>query len=81
MTRKEAEHDAQKLNKTEPKWFCPLIKDDCNKRCVNFENAYVINKDEKANQMISDVNADTFEVRGYMCSNASFVGDFICGMD
>jgi len=81
MTRVEAEAQAAELNKTEPKWYCPLIKEDCNKRCVNFTGAYTVSEKENSNQMIHDIKDDSFTVQGFFCSNASFVGDFVCGMD
>ena len=81
MTRVEAEKQAKELNKTEPKWFCPLIKDMCRKDCVNFTGAYTVSEKENSNQMIHDIKDDSFTVEGFFCSNSQFLGDFICGMD
>jgi len=79
MTRKEAEHDAKELNKTEPKWFCPLINSKCRKDCINFTLAYVISESENKRGMLHDANDDSFMVEGFFCSNAQFISPFACG--
>ena len=78
MTRQEAEKEAKKLNSIEPKWYCPLIKDMCRKDCINFQMAYPESTEEKSNGMLHDINDDSFVVNGFVCSNAMYIGDFIC---
>ena len=79
MTRQEAEKDAAELNKVQPKWFCPLIKGDCNKRCVNFIPAYVEEIEPKSKGNLHDIADDNFETVGFVCSNNMFISDFVCG--
>lgn len=76
MTRKEAEAEAKKLNKKDPDWFCPIIKDMCRQDCVNFVAAYAFNNNPESKGMIHDVNADDFEVNGHFCSCYQFIGPF-----
>jgi len=80
MTRVEAEKEAKKLNKVEPKWFCPLINAKCNKECINFVMAYPVSTNEKSHGMLHDADDDSFEVEGHVCSNAMFLGpaEFFC---
>jgi hypothetical protein len=40
--REDAEWEAEKINKNfEPEWFCPLIKGQCRKDCVSYEESVV----------------------------------------
>jgi len=79
MTRQDAEKDAKELNKVEPKWFCPLIKANCNKLCINFIGAFVDEIEPSTKGMLHDIKDDNFEVAGFVCSNAMFISDFVCG--
>jgi len=83
MTRVEAEKQAKELNKTDPKWYCPLIRDTCNKLCVNFTMAFVDEIEPKSKSkskgMLHDIKDDNFIVEGFVCSNAQFLGSFVCG--
>ena len=82
MTRTDADKDAKKLNETTPKWWCPLIKEDCRKDCINFTPAFVQEIENRSKGMLHDINDDNFEVEGFVCSNAMFISDFImpeCG--
>lgn len=73
MMRKEAEKQMRELNETEPKWFCPMINAMCRKDCINFVLAYV--DSPKISPMgIHDVKNDSFDVEGFQCSNAMFIG-------
>jgi len=79
MTRQDAEKDAAELNKVQPKWFCPLIRDNCNKLCINFTPAYVEEIEPSTKGMLHDIKDDNFETIGFVCSNSMFIGDFVCG--
>ena len=75
MTRKEAEKVAKDMNKKDPTWFCPLIKDTCRRDCVNFILALVISKKEEQKGMLHDVKDEDFIVDGHVCSNSMFIGN------
>jgi hypothetical protein len=75
MTRIEAEAEAKELNKVDPKWFCPLINAMCRKDCINFVAGYVQEIERKSKGMLHDIADDNFEVSGFVCSNAAFIGD------
>jgi hypothetical protein len=77
MTRIEAEADAKELNKVDPKWFCPLIRDTCRRDCINFVGAYVQEIERKSKGMLHDIKDDNFEVNGHICSNAMYIGDLV----
>lgn len=76
MTRQEAEKLAKELNETDPKWFCPLIKEDCNKRCINFISAFVSqDTDPKERKgFIHNIDDKDFYVDGFVCSAYIFTG-------
>ena len=80
MTRIEAEKLAKELNEKDPQWFCPLIKDNCRSDCVNFMSAFVTEKEPKKG-MLHDVKDDNFEVDGFVCTCASFIGDVLVPSD
>ena len=71
MTKIEAKKELEKLRQKRPTWFCPLIKDTCVKNCINFIRPFII---DNGKNNINDVNADIFEVVGFVCSNAEFIG-------
>ena len=75
MTRKEAEIAAKKLNEREPQWFCPLINAQCKKDCINFMLAFVESANKESNGMLHDAKDDSFDVEGFICSNAMFIGN------
>jgi len=77
MTRQEAEAEVKELNKVEPKWFCPMIKDMCRKDCINFVYAYVEEIEHKSNGMLHDIKDDNFQTGGFVCSNAMYIGDML----
>jgi len=75
MIRKEAEAEAKELNKRDPYWFCPLIKDICRKDCINFMPAFVESKDKKKAVSLHAVDDEDFFVDGFSCTNAMFSGN------
>ena len=75
MTRKETEIAAKKLNEREPPWFCPLINGQCKKDCINFMPAFVESTNKESNGMLHDAKDDNFDVQGFICSNAMFIGN------
>ena len=79
MTRQEAEVESKELNNVDPKWFCPLINGICKSDCINFIPAYVEEIERKSNGMLHDAKDDNFQVVGYVCSNAMFLGPMSCG--
>lgn len=76
MTRIEAEEMAKELNSKEPDIFCPLIPGPCNKKCPNFTNAYVFNKNTERKGLLHNIKDDSFDVDGRYCSNYMFLGPF-----
>ena len=83
MTRAEAEKLVDERNQQDPDWFCPLINGKCRADCVNFSPAYVSSATERMGKrgMLHDIKDDNFELFGYYCTNAAFVGDNIFPCD
>ena len=71
MTKIEAEKELAELEGTSPKWFCPAINGICTKACINFIAPFITNI--KGNR-IASVEKDDFEVMGFVCGNAEFIG-------
>jgi len=42
MTEEEAKEQAAKNNLEGPTWFCPLINNTCNDRCLCFKEAFPV---------------------------------------
>ena len=72
MTKIEAEAEVERLQKRQPKWFCPLIKDTCTKTCVNFVKPVIINRNGNS---LTSVDEDEWDVAGYICANAMYIGN------
>jgi|GEM_PF-958870 len=70
MKLKQAEAKLAVINSADPVWFCPLINTKCRIDCVNFQKAHILGPERN----LSDVDADEFDVVGYMCSNTQFTG-------
>ena len=60
--RKQAETGTKELNKRDPHWFCPLIKDSCRKDCVNFMPAFVESNDKRKAVSLHAVDDEDFFV-------------------
>jgi len=71
MTKIEVEKEIKRLNSVDPEWFCPLLNATCRKDCINFTKPFIFNIDGKT---INDVKEDSFEVAGFVCSNAQYLG-------
>jgi len=71
MTKIEAEMELKKLEDDSPKWFCPAINNTCTRACINFIEPFISNIDGKT---ITAVEDEEFEVIGFVCGNASFLG-------
>ena len=66
FTKDEAEAVMAGLNDTEPREFCPLIKDICHKDCVCFAPPVVVTR---AGQFMGN---KSYFVYGNCCSNGMF---------
>ena len=66
LSKAEAEAEVERLNKMEPDWFCPLIKDVCIKKCVCFVNAKVHVHTTK------HLGTTYYNVQELHCNNAMF---------
>jgi hypothetical protein len=71
MTKIEAERKLKKLEDSSPKWFCPSINGICTKACINFIDPFIANI--KGNK-IAAVEENDFEIMGFVCGNAQFLG-------
>jgi hypothetical protein len=71
MTKNEAEIKLKELEDSSPKWFCPAINGICTKACVNFIGPFMENIKGKK---ITAVEENDFEVMGFVCGNAQFLG-------
>ena len=63
MTKTEAIDKMSGLNLRKPAWFCPLINETCNPRCICYVGASIY----KA--------GDGYEVHEPFCSNPMLIGD------
>jgi len=41
MTFDDATKEVERINSTDPDWFCPVINGDCNCRCYSLQKAEV----------------------------------------
>ena len=72
MIKSEADILVKKKNKKDPNWFCPLIRDLCEKNCLNYGSAFVFNPNTPPNENLVDAKRNDFEVQSPYCSNAIF---------
>jgi len=71
MTKKEAEHALENMRDETPSWFCPIIKAQCKKDCVNFYMPFILNT---KNPTLHDASSSNFEIGGFFCTNSQFSG-------
>ena len=71
MTKKEAEHALENMRNETPSWFCPIIKAQCKKDCVNFYMPFILNT---KNPTLHDASSSNFEIGGFFCTNSQFSG-------
>ena len=79
MTKKEAEKEVEKINRTGPTWFCPLIRGQCVSECVNFSRAGIYN--ENSNGNLRDTKDDNYQIYSQHCHNGMFLDPIICPME
>lgn len=65
-TKEKAQEAVRQYNNRAPKEFCPLINEGCNKHCVCYQLAQVLESD------------NGFELCKGFCNNAMFVGSDPC---
>ena len=71
MTKKEAKRALEDMENETPTWFCPTIKDQCRKDCVNFYMPFILNTESSP---LHDANSNNFEIGGFFCTNSQFSG-------
>jgi hypothetical protein len=71
MTRKEAERALEAMEHETPSWFCPVIKGQCKRDCVNFYEPFILNT---KNSPVYDADSNDFEIGGFFCTNSQFSG-------
>jgi len=62
MIEEEAEEQAAKNNWEGPTWFCPLINNTCNDRCICFRESF----------RIKSLNKQKHQVMEMRCTNGMF---------